>query len=60
MSFHANRFFEYNGKKIGIKQIKDLKLKGKKFARTKRVKWNNIATMLSLSPHEMLNVSAVF
>ncbi len=35
MSFHANRVNEYNGKKIGIKQIKDLELKGKKFARTK-------------------------
>jgi SRSO17 transposase len=42
MSFHANRIVEYNGEKIGIKQIKDLELKGKKFARTKRVKWKNI------------------
>jgi hypothetical protein len=37
MKFHANRVVEYNGEKIGIKQIKDLELKGKKFARTKRV-----------------------
>jgi len=42
MRFHANLVVEYNGEKIGIKQIKDLELKGKKFARTKRVKWKNI------------------
>ena len=35
MRFHANRVVEYNGEKIGIKQIKDFELKGKKFACTK-------------------------
>ncbi len=34
MRFQANRIVEYNGEKICIKQIKDLELKGKKFART--------------------------
>jgi hypothetical protein len=42
MRFHANRIVEYYGEKIGIKQIKDLELKGKKIARTKLVKWKNI------------------
>jgi hypothetical protein len=46
MRFHANCVVEYNGEKIGIKQIKDLELKGKKFALTKRFKWKNIDFML--------------
>ena len=41
MRFHANRVVEYNGKKIGIKQIKDLELKGKMFARTKLPVWKS-------------------
>jgi hypothetical protein len=42
MRFHTNSVEEYTGEKIGIKQIKDLELKGKKFALTKRVKRKNI------------------
>jgi hypothetical protein len=34
MRFYDKRIVEYNGEKIGIKQINHLELKGKKFART--------------------------
>ncbi len=37
MRLHAKRVVEYNGEKIGIKQIRDLELKGKKFVRAKLI-----------------------
>jgi hypothetical protein len=58
--FHANRVVEYNNKKIGIKQIKNLELKDKKFARTKRVKWKNIDFYVNLVKQTTKNGRNIF